>query len=406
MATPPHPPPPVPPVFLTDGGGNSVSHIGNTDFISIDMLAQLAGCGFNQTFLEDFGVNMTYVSSLNISHQVGYWSLILLELNCSRGPFPTEPPFTDESSSSKQTGLLIAYFATIMALGLSMNICVIATILQARRLRTVTNTFVLSLALADLLMAAVVIPLQIHDVLQPRVLSHLLDPLFPILGVASLLNLCAVTLDRFFTITRPLTYEAKVSPRRVGIIIACIWLISIAQEAVRFSIREDHPEQIFQVVRFALVFSVPFTCVLFVNVKIYVIARAHSRQIAANDPNLDGRSTRSFAKKLKTARIIGLLVGTFVLTWLPFFVMTVCEIFIKLSLPKQEVLVHARKLKIGNTVCAALASSTAFFNPLLYGLMRKEVREAMLRCIKCQNINQIDGEGSTGRNEATTHFHK
>jgi hypothetical protein len=252
-------------------------------------------------------------------------------------------------------------------------------------------------------MAAVVVPLEINEQYsQKSAASPFLDTLFPILGVASLLNLCAVTLDRYFTITNPLTYEAKVNGLQTGIVIASVWIISTTQEMLRFAFAQD--EYLFQVIRFVIFFSVPFICVMFVNAKIYLIARGHARQIRATLPDQNDTNGRNFSKKMKTAQVIGLLVGTFMLTWMPYFIITIYEHFHEetpgLLTSNGMYQKPTTALEIGKVICAALACSTALFNPLLYGFLRKEVRNAIIRCLKCQNVNQLDFEAT---NETTAH---
>lgn len=369
MADIPDIPPPVP-----DGGSNS------NGFSTEKILKELQDCGVNTTTL-----NMSSILSMDSSQQILYLERILELYNCSSGNSSLEP--TIPSVVAKPHVILVVYFATVMVLGLMINLCVIGTICRARRLRTITNCFVLSLSLADLLMAAVVVPLKIKELYQQQLITSapFLDTLFPILGVASLLNLCAVTLDRYFTITNPLTYEARVNSRQAGLIIASIWLVSTAQELVHFAVSSRH-EQLFQVIRFVIVFSIPFICVMFVNTKIYCIARGHARQIRANEPGqMEGRS---FSRKMKTAQVIGLLVGTFILAWLPYFIITIYEQFQEENVTRPKDKQNA--LDVGKMVTASLACSTALFNPLLYGFLRKEVRYAIIKGLKCQNVNQSD----------------
>ncbi|XP_028516634.1 5-hydroxytryptamine receptor 1A [Exaiptasia diaphana] len=378
--------PPLPP----DPGGDP-----GQDILE-NVLKQLEDCGVN-------GTNLTSISSMNDSQRILYIGSLLDKYNCSgagNGP-PTSIPQVGNSKIPPHV-LLVIYFVTVMVLGLLVNLCVIGTITRVRRLRTITNCFVLSLAFADLLMAAVVVPLQIKELYRPQTQSSpFIDTLFPILGVASLLNLCAVTLDRYFTITNPLTYEAKVSSVRAGFIIASIWIIATAQGLIDLLAIPFEDQPVFQVVRFVIVFSIPFICVIFVNTKIYCIARGHARQIRANEPGQTTSGGRSFSRKIKTAQVIGLLVGTFVLTWLPYFILTIYEQFEegKGNTP--------RALKIVKKVTEALACSTALFNPLLYGFLRKEVRIAIIRGLKCQNVNLSDldttatAENTTRRLEIT-----
>ena len=285
---------------------------------------------------------------------------------------------------SDQRPILLTYFVLIAVLGLAINLCVIGTICRVRRLWTITNAFVLSLAMADFFMASVLVPFNIWSIFYPGQ-DTIKDTLFPLLGVASLLNLAAVTLERFLSISYPLTYDAYLTRFRATVIITSLWLVSVFQALMPFAFRNEAKriQTLYEDLRFAFAFGLPCLCILIVNIKIYCVARKHARQINASNPQgQSGSSSRAFLKKLKTVKIIALLVGTFVVTWLPYFSLTIYE--------------HHRPTRatfyVALKVAESLACGTALFNPLLYGLLRKDVREAMVKGLKCQNVNQTELE--------------
>lgn len=286
--------------------------------------------------------------------------------------------------------VLITYFVLVSVFGLVINLCVIGTIGRVRRLWTITNAFVLSLAMADFFMASVLVPLNIWCQYYPSQAdtSTAKDTLFPLLGAASLLNLAGVTLERFLSISYPLRYDAFLNRSRATVIIATIWLVSIFQALLILAFKDENggTPKLYEDLRFALVFGLPCLCILLVNIKIYYVARQHARQINASNPHGQSGtkiSNRSFIKKLKTVKIIALLVGAFMLTWLPYFSLSIYEHHIA-----EEK--KTKGLRLALQVAEALACGTALFNPLLYGLLRKDVREAILKGLKCENVNQTE----------------
>ena len=285
--------------------------------------------------------------------------------------------------------VLITYFVLVAVFGLIVNLCVIGTICRVRRLWTITNAFVLSLAMADFFMASVLVPLNIWCQYYPgQNASTAKDTLFPLLGAASLLNLAGVTLERFMSISYPFRYDAFLNRFRATVIIAAIWLVSIFQALLIFAFKDENGRtpKLYEVLRFALVFGLPCLCILLVNIKIYYVARQHARQINASNPNGQSgtrSSNRSFIKKLKTVKIIALLVGTFMVTWLPYFCLSIYELH---TADEKK----TSGLALALQVAEASACGTALFNPLLYGLLRKDVREAILKGLKCENVNQTE----------------
>ena len=284
----------------------------------------------------------------------------------------------------------------IAVLGLAINLCVIGTICRVRRLWTITNAFVLSLAMADVFMASILVPFNIWSMYHPGQYT-VNDTLFPLLGVASLLNLAAVTLERFLSISYALTYDAYLTRFRATIIITSLWLVSVFQALLQFAFRNTSRQiqTLYEDLRFAFAFCLPCFCILIVNIKMYCVARKRAKQINTSNPQgQSGSSSRAFLKKLKTVKIIALLVGTFVVTWLPYF---------SLSIYKHHTAYGQRtaSFDVALKVAEALACGTALFNPLLYGLLPRDVREAMVKGLKCQNVNQTELEKCVSYNFRT-----
>ena len=339
---------------------------------------------FNFTALRELEENrpQNETSSI-IPYLLGNFSICELRQRTTLDPSRYSITVTPTTLPRHHPPALTAYFVAIAVFGLAINLCVIGTICRVRRLWTITNAFVLSLAMADFFMASILVPLNIKYKYYPSPeISTAKDTLFPLLGVASLLNLAAVTLERFMSISYPLTYDTYLNRFRATIIIATVWLASFFQAFLRFAFEGKSKsaaknQLLYEDLRFAFAFVLPCLCIWAVNIKIYCVARQHARQINASNPQTQPGSSPAFIRKLKTVKIIALLVGTFMLTWLPYFILSIYEH-------------HAAKEppKVAWDVTEALVCGTALFNPLLYGLLRKDVREAIVKGLKCQNVNQ------------------
>ena len=130
-----------------------------------------------------------------------------------------------------------ATYITIVMLGLIDlavivgNSLVVAAVLTTRKLRTVTNIFIVSLACADLLLGFAVLPFSISVTvteiwLWGSIWCNMWLAIDVLLCTASILSLCAISLDRYVAVTRPIRYPSIVSPFRGKILVSFVWILS------------------------------------------------------------------------------------------------------------------------------------------------------------------------------------
>ncbi|XP_011504168.1 PREDICTED: muscarinic acetylcholine receptor DM1 [Ceratosolen solmsi marchali] len=129
--------------------------------------------------------------------------------------------------------ILISIVATCLSLVTVIgNIMVMVSFKIDKQLQTISNYFLFSLAVADFAIGLISMPLfTVYTVLGYWPLgSHICDTwlaLDYLASNASVLNLLIISFDRYFSVTRPLTYRAKRTTVKAGIMIACAWGISL-----------------------------------------------------------------------------------------------------------------------------------------------------------------------------------
>uniref|UniRef100_A0A182ITJ5 G-protein coupled receptors family 1 profile domain-containing protein n=1 Tax=Anopheles atroparvus TaxID=41427 RepID=A0A182ITJ5_ANOAO len=155
------------------------------------------------------------------------------------------------------TALVLSLIIIITIVG---NILVILSVFTYRPLRIVQNFFIVSLAVADLTVAILVLPLNVAYSLLGRwefgihvckmwLTSDVLC------CTASILNLCAIALDRYWAITDPINYAQKRTLERVLALIAGVWVLSLVISSPPLVGWNDWPEE----------FSSDFPCQLTSN---------------------------------------------------------------------------------------------------------------------------------------------
>lgn len=127
--------------------------------------------------------------------------------------------------------LIIIVVTIIISLTIVGNVLVVVAVFTSRALRAPQNLFLVSLASADILVATLVIPFSLANEVMGYwyfgstwcALYLALDVLF---CTSSIIHLCAISLDRYWSVTKAVSYNLKRTPRRIKLMITVVWVIS------------------------------------------------------------------------------------------------------------------------------------------------------------------------------------
>ncbi|XP_056637250.1 octopamine receptor Oamb isoform X1 [Diorhabda sublineata] len=127
--------------------------------------------------------------------------------------------------------LSLSVLAMINVMVIVGNCLVIAAVYYSSKLRSVTNFFIVSLAVADLMVGVAVLPFSATwEVFKVWIFGDIWCQVWLAVDVwmctASILNLCAISLDRYVAVTRPITYPSIMSHSRAKGLIAGLWILS------------------------------------------------------------------------------------------------------------------------------------------------------------------------------------
>ena len=188
-------------------------------------------------------------------------------------------------------------------------------------------------------------------------------------GVASILHLSLISIERYICISSPLTYHEKMSTTKVLVAILIIWLFSIFMAALNLIIWSV-PPPVYEIIVSVLCFFIPLVVMLVCYMKIYKAAR---HQIKKMILTVQG-SPKKFllSKELKAAKTVAAVIGAFVICWGPFFVLNLIFGLCKSCSPLPEESVLAAKwLHYVNSV----------LNPIIYACMNKDFRAAFKKLL-------------------------
>lgn len=153
-------------------------------------------------------------------------------LNCSAFIEETFPTVDGGDTVAKTVGLSVI-ISLVSSFTIGGNLMVFVSVMIFRKLRTIPNMFILSLAVADLIMGGFVLPIGAHYVVGSRwLLGDFLCEIWTSVDVlsvtASIGTLCIISLDRYVAITMPFEYSLRMTRPRARFIIGAVWIISAA----------------------------------------------------------------------------------------------------------------------------------------------------------------------------------
>ncbi|KAM9126931.1 5-hydroxytryptamine receptor 2C [Pangshura tecta] len=121
----------------------------------------------------------------------------------------------------------------IILLTIGGNILVIMAVSLEKKLQNATNYFLMSLAVADMLVGILVMPVSLITILYdsawplPKQLCPVWISLDVLFSTASIMHLCAISLDRYVAIRNPIEHSRFNSRTKAIMKIAAVWTISI-----------------------------------------------------------------------------------------------------------------------------------------------------------------------------------
>ncbi|XP_057711448.1 5-hydroxytryptamine (serotonin) receptor 2C, G protein-coupled-like 1 [Corythoichthys intestinalis] len=158
---------------------------------------------------------------------------------------------TQEVVASEEKNWPALLILVIIALTVGGNILVILAVSLEKKLQNATNFFLRSLAVADMLVGILVMPISLINILYdyawplPSALCPIWIYLDVLFSTASIMHLCAISLDRYVAIRNPIEHSRFNSRTKAMMKIAAVWTISIGVSTPIPVIGLRHEDKVF-----------------------------------------------------------------------------------------------------------------------------------------------------------------
>lgn len=306
----------------------------------------------------------------------------------------------DEKKAELHVILLCSVVLILAAIIVAGNSLVIASVISNRRLQSKTSAFITSLAVCDLIIGLVLMPLiVVSNTLGPAVQNgldycHVTISVAIMLMFNSVANLGAVTFDRFLAVVVPLRYKSIMTKRVIVPIISFVWIFSTVFGFIPFMgwrtvVKPKPGSGLFcqvplnlapgYIITVCVVGFLPSIFVLVAYLKIFQTAYLHEVRIAAAINSVLRNQTElklNMIKEMKAAKMVALVLGAFIISWAPLYIIMIVDIAMKNAVNSY--------IYAGGVIFATLNSA---LNPVIYASMNSEFRDTFRALIQCQNVN-------------------
>ena len=341
-----------------------------------------------------------------------YWYQIFLKLSCGK-PHWEPSPCKMNHSHQPNTSMNVSVTASTLATALDVvESCIfvllnIATLVgnslvclafyRNPSLRTVTNYFVLLLALTDLSMALLVMPSNAVIVIRTNGITNELACEFHIfcascLSGVSLLTVMLLAVNRYFRVVRPAIYPSIFSKKRSVAMAVCVCVVTIALVTVVGFVTRNKPQKcntidsVASCIQFVqttgssklyfvlsnIYIVVPSLTIVACYIKIYQTIRRHNTAAAPSSQR--GHSSYG-VEEAKITRMLTVVVVAFYLCWLPPLIS-----YILLALGLSEGIL----INYWNFFHTFPVFASGCINPMVYVTMSHSFRNKFMKILRRQ----------------------
>ncbi|KAK4026776.1 probable G-protein coupled receptor 83 [Daphnia magna] len=293
-----------------------------------------------------------------------------------------------------KTAIIATAYALVMAISLFGNLLVCYVVFRHRRLqRSITYTFLVNVALSDLLMTCLNIPFSVSRVLLDHwPFGQFLCSLVPFIQVMSVyvssLTMAAIAVDRYRVILTPL--KRRLRPPHGLVIMAILWILAsmaalpyaLYSEVVpiftyrplrRCQARFPTPALEFRRYLTLITFATQYVIPLGISGLAYgaIVRRLWMRSFVG--AVTDNQRIRQDRAKRKTIQMLLVVISLFALCWLP---LNVYHLVSDVGASESA----TRHNSTAFLICHWLAMSSVCYNPFVYCWLNANFRDAVQTC--------------------------
>ncbi|XP_035384949.1 trace amine-associated receptor 13c-like [Electrophorus electricus] len=309
----------------------------------------------------------------------------------------------ERSLSTAVYVLLCMSLTSVVLVTVCGNLLIIISVCHFKQLHTPTNMLILSLAVSDFLVGALVMPPALLQMMESCWIFTRVFCIFSLLTAyfltsVSIYNVALIAVDRYFALSNPFLYNKTVSVSIMCIVVLCDWSVWLLYnitlqypnlKSISMAVCSRScvylPNEIWSLVDLLLSFVFPLAIIIILYVQVFFIAKKHATAIRDLNSHTRTQTSKNMSDSMKSerkaAKVLGILVSVFVACLLPCAVYNVLGNVVEIEVESFQKIV-------------LLVYLNSSINPVIYALFypwfRRSVKFILTLQIFCTDSTLIN----------------
>lgn len=310
-------------------------------------------------------------------------------------------PSNDKVDRTAITTFLVSSYSIICIAGLIGNALVIFVVLRFAKMKTVTNLYILNLAVSDALFLVSLPFLITTTVLEHWIFDTAMCKIYFVLYsinfITSVLTLTALSGDRYLAVCHPVSSGRYRTTKIAFFVCLIIWSVSfiVMLPIVLYSttipnLKDDShdtctikwpddqlipPDKAFTWYTFLLGFAIPVSLISVFYLSVVLNLSCVSRGM---------RTTNKKRSRRKVTRLVFAVISVYICCWLPHWVFQV-----NLTFQPKDYRLKDWEIYLFNGL-TVLTYANSMLNPLLYAFLSDNFRRCFRKAFKCADTLDIE----------------